>query len=95
MRKLKLVKVLVIDHKAFDIDNDKSDLITLKELIVITLTNLEQVYGRPKRSDFFEQNEEVIQFAEMIYLHLNSLDHMKEYIEAMNREVNERKQQRT
>ena len=86
------VKVLVIDHKAFDIDNDKSDLITLKELIVITLTNLEQVYGRPKRSDFFEQNEEVIQFAEMIYLHLNSLDHMKEYIEAMNREVNERKQ---
>ena len=88
-----LVKVLVVENKALDIVTDKSILNTVKELIVITLTNLDHVYGRPKRSDFFEQNEEVIQFAEMIYLRLNSLDHMQEYIQAMNREVQERKQQ--
>ena len=88
-----LVKVLVVENKALDIVTDKSILNTVKELIVITLTNLEHVYGRPKRSDFFEQKEKVIQFAEMIYLRLNSLDHMQEYIQAMNQEVQERKQQ--
>ena len=86
------IKVLVVGNKAFDIENDASTMNTVKEHIIITLTNLEQVYGRPKRSDFFEQNEGVIQFAEMIYLRLNSLDHMKEYIETINREVIERKQ---
>lgn len=89
----KLVKVLVIENKALDIVTDKSVLNKVKELIVITLTNLDHVYGRPKRSDFFEQKEEIIQFAEMIYLRLNSLDHMKEYIQAINQEVQERKQQ--
>lgn len=88
-----LVKVLVVENKALDIVTDKSILNTVKELIVITLTNLDHVYGRPKRSDFFEQKEEVIQFAEMIYLRLNSIDHMKEYIQAMNQEVQDRKQQ--
>lgn len=87
------VKVLVIENRAFDISNEKSVLNAIKELIIITLTSLEQVYGRPKRSDFLEQNEEVIQFAEMIYLRLNSLDHMQEYIETINKEVIERKQQ--
>lgn len=88
-----LIKVLVVENKALDIETDKSILNTVKEFIVITLTNLEHVYGRPKRSDFFEQKEEVIQFAEMIYLRLNSLDHMKEYIQTMNQEVQERKKQ--
>lgn len=88
-----LVKVLVIENKALDIVTDKSVLNRVKELIVITLTNLDHVYGRPKRSDFFEQKEEVIQFAEMIYLRLNSLNHMKEYIQSMNQEVQERKRQ--
>ena len=87
------VKVLVVGNRAFDISNETSVLNAVKELIIITLTSMEQVYGRPKRSDFLEQNEEVIQFAEMIYLRLNSLDHMKEYIETVNREKIERKQQ--
>lgn len=87
------VKVLVIESRAFDIANESSALNAVKELIIISLTGLDQVYGRPKRSDFLEQNEEVIQFAEMIYLRLNSLDHMKEYIETVNRETIERKQQ--
>lgn len=87
------VKVMVVENEALDIVNDISILNTVKELIVITLTNLDQVFGRPKRSDFFEQREEVIQFTEMIYLRLNSLHQMKEYIEVMNEEVQERKQQ--
>ncbi|MFJ7828413.1 hypothetical protein [Psychrobacillus sp. NPDC096623] len=88
-----LVKVMVIENDALDIVNETSILNIVKELIVITLTNLEQVFGRPKRSDFFEQKEEVIQFTEMIYLRLNSLHQMKEYIEVMYEEVQERKQQ--
>ncbi|MEK3981641.1 hypothetical protein MKY37_21800 [Psychrobacillus sp. FSL K6-2836] len=88
-----LVKVMVIENDALDIVNDTSILNIVKELIVISLTNLEQVFGRPKRSDFFEQREEVIQFTEMIYLRLNSLHQIKEYIEVMNEEVQERKRQ--
>ena len=87
------VKVLVVGNKAFDITNDESHLDAVKNLMIITLTSLEQVYGRPKRSDFLEQNEEVIQFAEMIYLRLNSLEQMKEYIEAFLKEINDRKLQ--
>lgn len=88
-----LVKVMVIENGALDIVNETSILNIVKELLVITLTNLEQVFGRPKRSDFFEQREEVIQFTEMIYLRLNSLHQMREYIEVMNEEVQERRQQ--
>lgn len=87
------VKTLVIEHKAFDIENTKSRINAVKELIIISLTNLQHVYGRPKRSDFFEQNEEVIQFAEMIYLSLDSLDHMASYIQSLYDEVQVRKQQ--
>lgn len=87
------VKALVIEHKAFDIENTRSRINAVKELIIISLTNLQHVYGRPKRSDFFEQNEEVIQFAEMIYLRLDSLDHMASYIQSLYDEVQVRKQQ--
>ncbi|PUB09468.1 hypothetical protein [Paenisporosarcina sp. OV554] len=86
------VKALVIEHQAFTIENEKSRLNAVKELIIISLTNLQQVYGRPKRNDFFEQSEEVIQFAEMIYLRLDSLDHMASFIQSLYDEIEERKQ---
>lgn len=86
------IKALVIEHEAFTVENEKSPLIAVKELIIISLTNLQHVYGRPKRSEFFEQNEEVIQFAEMIYLRLDSLDHMASFIQSMYDESLERKQ---
>lgn len=86
------IKALVIEHEAFAVENEKSPLIAVKELIIISLTNLQHVYGRPKRSEFFEQNEEVIQFAEMIYLRLDSLDHMASFIQSMYDESLKRKQ---
>ncbi|WP_017380614.1 hypothetical protein [Paenisporosarcina sp. TG-14] len=86
------VKALVMEHQAFAIENEKSPLSAVKDLIVISLTNLQQVYGRPKRSDFFEQNEEVINFAEMIYLRLDSLDQMASFVQSLFDEIQERKQ---
>ncbi|MFC6038945.1 hypothetical protein ACFPYN_05695 [Paenisporosarcina macmurdoensis] len=86
------VKALVIEHQAFTIENEKSRINAVKELIIISLTSLQHVYGRPKRSDFFEQSEEVIQFAEMIYLRLDSLDHMASFIQSLYDESEERKQ---
>ncbi|MBU0905240.1 MAG: hypothetical protein KKF57_08580 [Firmicutes bacterium] len=87
------VKTLVIEHQAFTIESEKSRLNAVKELIIISLTSLQHVYGRPKRSDFLEQSEEVIQFAEMIYLRLDSLDHMASFIQSLYDEVQLRKQQ--
>ncbi|MGE6489736.1 hypothetical protein [Paenisporosarcina sp. NPDC076898] len=87
------VKALVIGHEAFTVENEKSRINAVKELIIISLTNLQHVYGRPKRNDFFEQNEEVIQFAEMIYLRLDSLNHMASYIQELYDEVQVLKQQ--
>jgi hypothetical protein len=86
------VKALIIEHQAFTIENEKSRINAVKELIIISLTSLQHVYGRPKRSDFFEQSEEVIQFAEMIYLRLDSLDHMASFIQSLYDEIEERKQ---
>jgi hypothetical protein len=86
------VRALVIEHQAFVVENEKSRLNAVKELIIISLTSLQHVYGRPKRSDFFEQSEEVIQFAEMIYLQLDSLDHMASFIQSLYDESEERKQ---
>ncbi|WP_394189577.1 hypothetical protein [Paenisporosarcina quisquiliarum] len=87
------VKTLVIEHQSFTIENEKSRLNAVKELIIVSLTSLQHVYGRPKRSDFFEQSEEVIQFAEMIYLRLDSLDHMASFIQSLYDESEERKRQ--
>lgn len=87
----KELKAMVLENDVLQIQNPKNRLDAIKELIIVTLTNLNRVLGRPKRSDFFEQSEEVIRFAEMIYLRLTTLEEMEAYIIQVHREVIERR----
>lgn len=85
------LKVAILENDELKLQNTKEPMDAVKELIIISLTNLNQVFGRPKRSDFFEQNEEVIRFAEMVYLRLKTLDDLEGYVLQAYAEINERK----
>lgn len=87
----KILKAAVIENDELKLQNPKSRVDAVKELIIISLTSLNRVLGRPRRSDFFEQNEDVIRFAETVYLRLNTLDEMESYISQIQGEVDARK----
>lgn len=51
----------------------------LKELILISLTNLDRILGKPSRVDFIEQEEDIIQFAETL-LKIEDLDDLDHFV---------------
>lgn len=85
------LKAAILENDELKLQNTKEPVDAVKELMIISLTNLNQVFGRPKRSDFFEQNEEVIRFAEMVYLRLKTLDDLEGFVLQAYAEINERK----
>ncbi|MFC4711775.1 hypothetical protein [Planococcus dechangensis] len=86
-----LLHVMVAENDVMPLSIEKDRLTRVKELIIISLTRLNQVYGRPRRSDFLEQSDEVIRFAETIYLRLQSLEEMESYISDVFNQVEEKK----
>lgn len=77
-----MMKTLIIEHDEFSIQDNKDPLVALKELIIISLTSMNRVLGKPRRADFLEQNEEVIRFAEKIYLKARTIEEIDEFINA-------------
>lgn len=71
---------MVIENDVMSISDNKDPVSAVKELIIISLTKLNELLERPKRMDFLEPSEEVIRFAETIYLKLDSLDEIEGYI---------------
>lgn len=71
---------MVIENDVMSISDNKDPVSAVKELIIISLTKLNELLERPKRMDFLEPSEEVIRFAETIYLKLDSLDQIEGYI---------------
>ncbi|WP_341963556.1 hypothetical protein NM897_16885 (plasmid) [Planococcus maritimus] len=86
-----LLHVMVAENDVMPLSHEKDRLTAVKELIIISLTRLNQVYGRPRRTDFLEQSDEVIRFAETIYLRLQSLEEMESYISDVFNQVEEQK----
>lgn len=86
-----LLHVMVTENDVIPLNHEKDRLTAVKELIIISLTRLNQVYGRPRRIDFLEQSDEVIRFAETIYLRLQSLEEMEAYISDVFNQVEEQK----
>ncbi|QMT18898.1 hypothetical protein H1Q58_08060 [Planococcus maritimus] len=86
-----LLHVMVTENDVMPLSQEKDRLMAVKELIIISLTRLNQVYGRPRRTDFLEQSDEVIRFAETIYLRLQSLEEMESYISDVFNQVEEQK----
>lgn len=86
-----VLKAAVLENEELKLYNSKDRVTAVKELIIVSLTSLNQVLGRPKRSDFFEQDEEVIRFAEMVYLRLSTLEELESFISQVHVEIQERK----
>lgn len=79
-REAKRLFGMVIENDVMSVTDNKDPVSAVKELIIISLTKLNELLDRPKRTDFLEPSEEVIRFAEIIYLKLDSLDEIESYI---------------
>ena len=86
-----LLHVMVAENDVMPLNNEKDRLTAVKDFIIISLTRLNQVYGRPRRTDFLEQSDEVIRFAETIYLRLQSLEEIESYVADVFNQVEEKK----
>lgn len=82
---------MVIENDVMSIADNKDPVSAVKELIIISLAKLNEVVDRPKRIDFLEPSEEVIRFAETIYLKLDSLDEIEGYINEKIEQFEEQK----
>lgn len=71
---------MIIENDVMPIADTKDPVSAVKELIIISLTRLNELTDRPKRMDFLEPSDEVIRFAETIFLKLDSLDEIEGYI---------------
>jgi len=76
----KSMKCMIIEHDDFKLHEQKDVVSSVKELIILSLTSMNRVLGKPRRSDFLEQNEDVIHFAEKIYLRAKTIEEMEEYV---------------
>lgn len=79
-RESKRLYGMVIENDVMSIADNKDPVSAVKELIIISLTKLNELTDKPKRMDFLEPSEEVIRFAETIFLKLDSLDEIEGYI---------------
>lgn len=77
------IKTMLFDFGAFPIYNNGVDALQgVKSLIIVTLTHLKQYYGKPRKTDFVQQNNpEVIRFAEQIIL-AKTIDELNEIVES-------------
>lgn len=82
---------MVIENDVMPIADNKDPVSAVKELIIISLTKLNELIDRPKRMDFLEPSEEVIRFAETIFLKLNSLDEIEGYLKEKIEQFEEQK----
>lgn len=77
------IKTMLFDFGAFPIYNNGVEALQgVKSLIIVTLTHLKQYYGKPRKTDFVQQNNpEVIRFAEQIIL-AKTIDELNEIVES-------------
>lgn len=70
----KRIKAILFEFDNFIIYKNDEKLDGLKEIILLSLTKVDRILGKPKRSDFLEQTDNVIQFAEDILRAVNIED---------------------
>lgn len=73
------MKTLVFETENMRIHEKMDAFNGVKELILISLTTLETILGKPNRSDFIEQDNDVIQFAETI-IKIDDLEDLDHYV---------------
>lgn len=82
----KRVKALLFDFEGFEVFKKDTPLDGLKQILLLSLTKLNRILGKPKRADFIEQDEIVIRFAEDL-LRSSSVEEISSLIEAYESEI--------
>lgn len=82
----KRVKALLFSFKGFEIYKKDSGLDGLKQILLLAMTKLNRILGKPKRADFIEQEEIVIRFAEDV-LRASSIEVISNLIESYESEI--------
>ena len=82
----KRVKALLFGFKDFHIYKIDEKIDGLKEMILLSLTKLNKILGKPKRADFIQQSDRVIQFAEDV-LRANSIHEIERIITSYENEI--------
>lgn len=78
-------RVILYETEALKIHQEADNFKETKNLILMSLTTLNIIYGKPKRTDFINQDDEIIKFAETILKIDNEAD-LEDYIETMRLE---------
>ncbi|PDY14118.1 hypothetical protein COO16_03920 [Bacillus pseudomycoides] len=81
------IKALLFGYEGFPLHIKRNYVDGIRTLIFIGLTTLDKIVEKPKRSDFIDQSDKVITFAEAI-LNSKTLEDIEQAIEkALNEEV--------
>src|SRR5699024_10748474 len=80
------LKALIFDFDGFKIYKSDNSVDGLKELILLTLTNKNNIIAKPKRADFIEKTNEVYQFSDDI-IASSTVDEIENAIKSYQREV--------
>jgi hypothetical protein len=80
------VKALIFEFDGFNLYKKNSKTDGLKELILLALTKNHTILGKPKRADFIEKTDEVIQFSEDI-LACTSIEEIEDVISSLEQHL--------
>ncbi|MEB6550213.1 hypothetical protein MXL46_14045 [Heyndrickxia sporothermodurans] len=73
------IKAIIFETDNMKISDNINEFQGIKDLILISLTKLENIYGKPTRTDFIDQDDHIIQFAETI-LKIDNLSDLDDFI---------------
>lgn len=75
------IKAITYETKFIKMKEKTNALEGVKELILISLTNLDSILGKPRRVNFLDQDDDIINFAETILLKIDNLDDLDSFIQ--------------
>lgn len=78
-------RVILYETDTLQIHDETDPFEATKNLILMSLTTLNMIYAKPKRTDFIDQDEDIIKFAETI-LKIDDERDLEDYIESMRLE---------
>lgn len=75
------IKAIIFETEYLKMQEKTNVLEGIKEIILMALTTLNSVIGKPRKVDFIDQDPEIINFAETILLKIEDIDDLDNYIE--------------
>lgn len=74
------VKAIIYETDYIKLHEETNILEGLKELILISLTTLDSIVGKPRRASFIDQEDDIIQFAETVLLQINDIHDLDDFV---------------